>query len=89
VWIGFIWLRIGTVDGSYKLGNGPSGSITGAEFLDQLSDYQFLKKDSTPWSQSVRYSKVPVLSGGRPLHPQPQDSPCRGDREPYNGITCL
>jgi len=27
-------------------GNKPSGSIKGGEFVDHLSDYQFLKKDS-------------------------------------------
>jgi len=26
------------------------GSIKGGEFLHQLSDYQFLKKSSAPWS---------------------------------------
>jgi len=33
---------------SYEHGNVTSGSITGVEFLDQLSDYQLLKKDSAP-----------------------------------------
>jgi hypothetical protein len=28
--------------------NEPSGSIRGEEFLDWLSDYQLLKKDSAP-----------------------------------------
>jgi hypothetical protein len=27
------------------------------------------------------YSQVPSISGGR-LHPQPEDAPCRGDKEP-------
>jgi hypothetical protein len=35
---------------SCEHGNETSGSIKGGEFLDQLSDYWFLKKDSTPWS---------------------------------------
>jgi len=26
------------------------GSVKGGEFRDQLSEYQFLKKDSAPWS---------------------------------------
>jgi hypothetical protein len=30
--------------------NEPSGSIKGEEFLEYLSDYQFLKKDSAPCS---------------------------------------
>jgi len=38
------------VVGSYKHGNEPLGAIKGMEFLDQLSDYQLLKKDSAPWS---------------------------------------
>jgi hypothetical protein len=33
MWIGFIWLRIGTGGNSYELGNEPSGS-TKQEFLD-------------------------------------------------------
>jgi hypothetical protein len=36
--------------GSSEHCNVPSGSLTGMEFLDQLSDYQLLKKDSAPWS---------------------------------------
>jgi len=28
----------------------PSGSIKGGEFLNDLSDYWLLKKDSAPWS---------------------------------------
>jgi hypothetical protein len=32
--------------GSCKLGNKPSDSIKGGEFLDKLSDYELLKKDS-------------------------------------------
>jgi hypothetical protein len=31
-------------------GNEPSGSIKDGEVLESLSDYQFLKKDSAPWS---------------------------------------
>jgi hypothetical protein len=38
VWIGFIWLRIGTNGGCCENGNEPSGSIKGGEFLDYLSD---------------------------------------------------
>jgi hypothetical protein len=30
--------------------NETSGSIVGGQFLGQLSDYQFLKKDSNPYS---------------------------------------
>jgi hypothetical protein len=30
------------------------------------------------------YSQLPSISGGRLLHPQPEDSPCYGDRHPLN-----
>jgi hypothetical protein len=33
-------------------GNEPSGSIKDGEFHDKPSDYQLLKKDCVPWSQS-------------------------------------
>jgi hypothetical protein len=35
---------------SCEHGNKPSVSIEGGEFLDWLSDYQLLKKDSAPWN---------------------------------------
>jgi hypothetical protein len=35
--------------GSSYYGNESSGSIKGEEFLDQLSDFQLHKEDSTPW----------------------------------------
>jgi hypothetical protein len=34
--------------GFCEYGNEPLGSIKGEKFLNQLSDHQFLKKDSTP-----------------------------------------
>jgi hypothetical protein len=34
-------------------GSEPSGSIKDREFLDQLSNYQLLKKESATWSYSV------------------------------------
>jgi len=30
------------------------------------------------------HSQLPSVSGGRPLHLQPDDPPCRGDRDPQN-----
>jgi hypothetical protein len=36
------------VAGCCEHGNEPSGSIKSGEFLDQLSDYLFVKKDYTP-----------------------------------------
>jgi hypothetical protein len=41
----------GPLAGSCEHSNEPSGSIKGREFI-QLNDYEFLKKDSAPWSQS-------------------------------------
>jgi hypothetical protein len=38
----------GSLAGSCEHGKEPSGSREGGEFLDQLSDYQSLKKDSAP-----------------------------------------
>jgi hypothetical protein len=45
VWIGFMWLKIGTDGGSCEHGNKPSGSIKGGEFFEQLSAYKLFKKD--------------------------------------------
>jgi hypothetical protein len=39
--------------GTCESGNEPSVSIKGRKFLDQLSDYQFLKKVFVPWSESL------------------------------------
>jgi hypothetical protein len=44
---GFNWLRIRF---SGKHGNEPSSYMKSEEFLNQLNDYQFLKKDYSPWS---------------------------------------
>jgi hypothetical protein len=41
------------VTGCCEHGNEPSVSIKGGEFLDQLSEYFLLKKDSAPWSWVV------------------------------------
>jgi hypothetical protein len=46
----FICFRIGISDGSCEHGNEPSVSVKGWEFLDLLSEYKLLKKDSGPWS---------------------------------------
>jgi hypothetical protein len=51
VWTLFIWLSIcgqGVV--TSECGNEPSGSIKCEEFFEQL-----LKKESGPWSYSVKY----------------------------------
>ena len=44
--IGFVWLKTGT---SGRL----VGSIICGEFLDQLRNYQLLKRDSAPWTEWV------------------------------------
>jgi hypothetical protein len=46
------------VAGSCRHGNAPSGSIKSGDFLDYLSDCQFLKEDCAPWSQSVSQSVI-------------------------------
>jgi len=40
----------GSVAGSCKHSNEPSGSIKG-QFVDKVSDYLLLKKHSFPWSE--------------------------------------
>jgi hypothetical protein len=42
------------LEGTGEHGNEPSGFIKGREFLDYLSDYQLLKKDSI-----IDFSKTP------------------------------
>jgi hypothetical protein len=37
------------VEGAYKPGNEPSGSIKYLEILEKLSYWRLLKKDSPPW----------------------------------------
>jgi hypothetical protein len=42
----------------------PSGSITGGQFLDYMSDWYLLNKDCVPWIQLLNpslYHKVPEL----------------------------
>jgi hypothetical protein len=51
--IGVFWPGQGPVAGSGRHDNEPSNLIKGGEFLDQLSDYQLLKKDCDPWSFAV------------------------------------
>jgi len=42
--------RHSAVTGFSEHGNETSGSIKEGDFLDQLSDYQLLKKEFVPWS---------------------------------------
>jgi hypothetical protein len=42
-----------TVVGSFEHGNNHSGTITGEEFIDNLSDCQLLKKNSVSWDELV------------------------------------
>jgi len=50
------------VAGTRKHGNKPSGSIKGGEFLDRLSDYWLLEKDSYPQSYVANKSNVTIFS---------------------------
>jgi hypothetical protein len=46
--------RKGPAAGSCEHGNEPSITVKGGEFLCQLNDYQFLKKDSSLWDQLLK-----------------------------------
>jgi hypothetical protein len=48
VWIGLIWLRIGTSRGSCEHGNEPSGSVKCWEVLEGPQNRRLLKKGSAP-----------------------------------------
>jgi hypothetical protein len=50
MWAGYSWLRIRSGDDFSEHGDALSGSVNGGGFVDQLSDYQLLKKDSASWS---------------------------------------
>jgi hypothetical protein len=52
--------RASDLAGSCEHCNGSSGSIKVREFLDYLSDYQLLKKDSALWSQLLHSVKAKV-----------------------------
>jgi hypothetical protein len=56
VWSRFVWLWRGTSGGCCEHGNKPLGSINGAEYFDQLSDYYILKEDSVTHSLCVNRS---------------------------------
>jgi hypothetical protein len=43
----------GTMVGFFENHNEISGPIKGGEFLGQLRDHQFIKKDFTPWSNGA------------------------------------
>jgi hypothetical protein len=48
VWTELIWLRIRIIGGMCEYGNEHSASIMFWKFLDQLRNYQLLKKGSVP-----------------------------------------
>jgi hypothetical protein len=48
-WIQLVQDLVGPLAVSCDQGNEPD-SVEGGEFVDQLSNYPFLKKDSAPWS---------------------------------------
>jgi len=41
------------LEGTFEHDNEPPGSMTDGEFLYYLSDYEFLKRDTAPYSQLV------------------------------------
>jgi hypothetical protein len=51
----FSWLRIGYRGALSKHDNERSGFIKSGEFLEQLSDYQLLKRDCASWSEWVSF----------------------------------
>jgi len=59
VWIGFMWLRVGTI-GGYEL----RGSLKGGEYLDHLTDY--LASQEELCSQELVWSGLVVIL----LHPE-------------------
>jgi hypothetical protein len=52
----------GHVAGSCEHGHEPSAFIKGGEFLDYLNDYELLKMDFAPWSESVIQSATQFVS---------------------------
>jgi hypothetical protein len=50
MWSGLIGSRWVSVADFDKHGHEPSGFIKSGEFLDQLSNYQLIKKDYAPWT---------------------------------------
>lgn len=50
MWTGLIQLTTGSMVGLCESGNGHSDSINGTQFLDQLNDYELLKKNFSPWN---------------------------------------
>jgi hypothetical protein len=63
VWAEFRWLKIRSCVGILWTWRWTSEFLKGGEYLDKLSDYQFLK-DSTPWS----FQPLHVGVGLRMLH---------------------
>jgi hypothetical protein len=49
-WTGLNWLGYRPVAGSCEEGNESSASITEGKFLEKLSDYLLLKKNTALWS---------------------------------------
>jgi hypothetical protein len=50
MWIGFVWLKIAFTGGLCEHRNATLRSIKGSEFLDLLSDCQFINKNYAPCS---------------------------------------
>lgn len=55
----FIWLRIRSRGGPYEHCNEPLDSTKGGKFLDEITDYQILKKNST--AEAIEQERNPLL----------------------------
>jgi len=60
-WVGFIWLRTRPMAGSCEKCSGNSDAIEGDEYIDKLSDYRLLSKDSTSCSYVDRMELASLI----------------------------
>jgi hypothetical protein len=60
VWIGIIWLRIGTSGSSCEQSNAQFGSTKDRAFPDYAGNYHILKNNLAPWSCLLISAKGPL-----------------------------
>jgi hypothetical protein len=60
-WIGLIWLRYGSVGGSFEHGNEPTGVVSHLVFLDYPSKNLLLKNNYVAWSNSSLWHSFTLL----------------------------
>jgi hypothetical protein len=82
MWIGSIWLRIGTVFGFCEHGSEALGSINCWEILGYLSDWRLLEKDLAPWSK-LRSNQWSRTSSGRRTTLSQHDNCCTSSQWSY------